>query len=667
MAKMFPNVEKTRVVFASSAEEAFYLQCTKEFSDAWRVFYSVTLSGLEHEEGLRDNEADFVLYHPRYGVVVVEVKGGRISFDAEKGQYFSVNRHGESHPIKNPFQQALVWKSRFLRLLRRQGIKVPVTHAACFPSVSEADFPMSAGIEPAIIIGREKLADLGKAVQDMVRKCHPQKFLQFTDVGDEVEKLLAGANFATRLYIRDYIDRHESQVRDVENLHETFVTPVSGSTRLGVEGEAGTGKTMLAVMMARKFRDQGRNVLVMTSNPFLNHFLAETLGEGVTVKTYGEVSGDFGIDLLKPPADYTGKEEDWVQYVGPERFGQAVAASPVRFDVIICDEAQDVQPFWWEPYERLLHNDGESRFYVFFDRSQGVFGSGGSNSFVPEEVLPIPAPYFPLVNNYRTTREIAAFARAFRTGQNVLQSHTARLGYVPELIVYKDEEDAKRKLGMLFRSLFGDEGMRPEEVTLLSARRPDADESVLRGLNAIEGIQLHDMTASRGKERKRLTEAGKVSVSTVQAFKGLETSVGVLLNVSEYNLPLDHPIMASLAYVACTRAKHMLYVMVREDDPKREVFQQALKSVKATGAIVIDNSGSEYEFCGTVIHYNPERLGWIEVDGGSAFDQGNIMFFPHDVKQASIATLRIGARVRFRPRSEGRATIAGDLRLVSGT
>ena len=73
MAKMFPSVEKTRVVFASSAEETFYNQCMDSFSDAWRIFYSVTLSAVEQNEGLRDNEADFVMYHPRYGVVVVEV------------------------------------------------------------------------------------------------------------------------------------------------------------------------------------------------------------------------------------------------------------------------------------------------------------------------------------------------------------------------------------------------------------------------------------------------------------------------------------------------------------------------------------------------------------------------------------------------------------------
>ena len=86
----------------------------------------------------------------------------------------------------------------------------------------------------------------------------------------------------------------------------------------------------------------------------------------------------------------------------------------------------------------------DSNLYIFFDRSQGVFGSGSSdNNFVPEEV-PIKGPYFPLVNNYRTTSEINSFAQSFRTGKNILTGHSNRVGYLPEIITYKDEKDLKK-------------------------------------------------------------------------------------------------------------------------------------------------------------------------------------------------------------------------------
>ena len=135
----------------------------------------------------------------------------------------------------------------------------------------------------------------------------------------------------------------------------------------------------------------------------------------------------------------------------------------------------------------------------------------------------------------------------------------------------------------------------------------------------------------------------------------------VLLNLSEYNLPADHPIMASLIYVACTRAKHMLYVMIQKDDPKRQVLEAALAAIRAAGTMVLEGSAADYEFVGTVTHYNPHRVGWLSVDD-PAFQKASVMFFPHDVVRAGLPTLRAGTRVRFRPRVEGPATIATDLR-----
>ena len=102
MAKIFPDIERTRVVFSSAAEEQFYSQAKTTLTGGWIVFYSCTLSTMEGDDGLKDNEIDFVCYHPSYGIVVVEVKGGRIRFDAQTSKFYSVNRHNETFEIKDP-------------------------------------------------------------------------------------------------------------------------------------------------------------------------------------------------------------------------------------------------------------------------------------------------------------------------------------------------------------------------------------------------------------------------------------------------------------------------------------------------------------------------------------------------------------------------------------
>ena len=663
MARMYPDADKSRLVFTSSAEQQFYDTARRSLGDGWRVWHSCTLSRLEGDSGLKDNEIDFVVYHPRFGVFVVEVKGGRVRH--EGGQFFSINRHGESFRIDNPFQQALVWKSRFLRLIKKQGIKLPVSHAVCFPAVGEEEFPVSAGIEPRLIIGRNRLRELEGTLKAIAQASHPEHFLEFADAGDELDRLLVGAQFTSKLYIRDYIDGHDRRLKDVESINDSLITPIASSERLAVEGEAGTGKTMLAMLLARHFVAQGKKVLLLSSNTLLNLYLKREVGDDVEIATYTETSESFGVNPFTPPEGFDGKVDDWLQYAGPERLGAAIGASNRRYDVLICDEAQDVQPFWWEALEKLLGSAEAARFYLFFDRSQGVFGSdGGAKQFIPEDVLPVPAPYFPLVHNYRTTREIAGFARSFRTGSQILQSHCGRLGYVPELILYKDAEDAKAQLAKLFRRLIREEDLSTHELTLLSARNPDARESVLFQTPDIIRYPLHRLTHDRKATWKdAMAPRGSVAVSTISGFKGLETSVGILLNISEYNLPLDNPIMSSLVYVACTRARHMLYVMVREDDPKRKAFEAALRQVKSTGSVVIEGSSADFEFAGTVTHWNRDRVGFLSVED-QAFQKSSIMFFPSDVARAGITDLKVGTKLIFRPRAEGSTTIACDLRPV---
>ena len=248
--RLHPDSEQTRIVFSSSAEEQFYNQCRATLGAGWQVYHSRTLSTMDGEEGLRDNEIDFVCYHPSCGIIVVEVKGGRIRHDSQTGLFYSINRHGESFAIKDPFQQALVWKSRFLRYLRRHQLRVPVSHAVCFPGAAEEEFPESSAMVPEIVIGRTRMKNLDAALKAIAKKSQPEKYLDFASVGAELDRLLIGSTFTTKLYLRDYIDTHEHRVRDVEHIHETLIMPIASTKRLAIEGEAGTGKTMLAVMLA---------------------------------------------------------------------------------------------------------------------------------------------------------------------------------------------------------------------------------------------------------------------------------------------------------------------------------------------------------------------------------------------------------------------------------
>ena len=58
MATLFPDSNKTKVIFASGAEQSVYDACRK-LSSGWKVFYSCTLSAFEEASGLKSNEIDW--------------------------------------------------------------------------------------------------------------------------------------------------------------------------------------------------------------------------------------------------------------------------------------------------------------------------------------------------------------------------------------------------------------------------------------------------------------------------------------------------------------------------------------------------------------------------------------------------------------------------------
>ena len=70
MAVVFPDVRKTKVIFASKAEETFYTIAKGSLPDPWRIYYSVVLSTVEETQdksgGQTNAEIDFILYHPFY-------------------------------------------------------------------------------------------------------------------------------------------------------------------------------------------------------------------------------------------------------------------------------------------------------------------------------------------------------------------------------------------------------------------------------------------------------------------------------------------------------------------------------------------------------------------------------------------------------------------------
>ena len=104
MATMFP----VRLPGNASPSEKPVYRALEQLPDPWRVFHSVAWQSLRKgRQG--DGEADFVLIHPRHGLIVIEAKGGSIHI--RDGKWFTSNKKG-THPI-DPFEQATITSNTY--------------------------------------------------------------------------------------------------------------------------------------------------------------------------------------------------------------------------------------------------------------------------------------------------------------------------------------------------------------------------------------------------------------------------------------------------------------------------------------------------------------------------------------------------------------------------
>ena len=83
------------------AERIVYESFMSGLSRQYHVFYSVPWL-TQRAEG----EDDFLVVHPKRGILVTEVKGGEIQRDGQTGQWYSVQRARQKrHKIKDPVEQ----------------------------------------------------------------------------------------------------------------------------------------------------------------------------------------------------------------------------------------------------------------------------------------------------------------------------------------------------------------------------------------------------------------------------------------------------------------------------------------------------------------------------------------------------------------------------------
>lgn len=559
MARMIPALTNEQLrAFRSRAEARFYEACRDQLPADVVVIHSANWIYRDTRGKLREGEADFTILVPQAGVLVVEVKGGGVAFDAGTGNWSSVDREGQRHEIKDPFKQASGERHALLDQLTghpmwRQwaGTRLTIGHAVMLPDINDST-PLRAPDRPRDIIGVN--ADIRAASQWLDRVMRFWKQLNDDLLGTQGVRLaedILCKSIEVRPSLRATVDDAEHQRLRLTANQAKVLRTIGGRRRAIVSGGAGTGKTVLAVEKARQLARLPLNVLFLCYNRPLADVTALGLQHEPRIQVLSfhqlcdrrirEAMQRTGEDLLEEAkAAYPGNtDRDLFEVQMPYALALSNEVLNEKFDAIVVDEAQDFSDEYWFAIEELMRDQDTGYLYIFIDENQSIYPRHG-NLPVAEE------PYY-LTSNCRNTAPIHDAGYKFYTGEPI---DTPDLpGPAVERICVDGDEAQADAIVQRVRKWVIDESLLPEDVVVLIAKRPKG---------AAYNLLLEREYAAGITWAKEVHGCARhVLVDTVGRFKGLEAQAVVLWIGSEV---VSEEQWETL-YVGTTRAKSLLAVV----------------------------------------------------------------------------------------------------------
>lgn len=523
-----------------SAAEIKVFQSLKALPDEWTVIHSLRWVRSNPATGAKpQGEGDFICLHPDYGAIVLEVKGGGISY--RNGRWFSESFSGEVHPIQDPEKQASDTKFETIERLRRKSIRsCYVSHCVWFPDVTVASIDLPMNLSEAIVLDSHSLQNpldrLVKVVQFWRERNNASRH-RIPDTEYEQVKRLLNPSFrlvktqkAWANEINDtYVKLNDKQIEIVE---------ATDCRELSISGRAGTGKTIVGLHLGRKAAQEGKRVLFLCFNRELATRLARENESPMEIRTIHS----FALSYLQ--RHYPHRVLDFDDSSGfdylMDQFKTVAPKTTLHYDVLIVDEAQDFRVEWVKAIKYFRHAD--SRLLILYDSYQQLWTS---SSEPDTHYLRLPT-HMELRRNMRNTDQISKACLRIIGADAKAHKYSGVSGREPEVIVTERAHMEGVVLSTI-HTLRQVDQIPTESITVVTL---DTEGASLLGSS--------------------MKDPNMPEFFSVRRFKGLENDVVIVVDVELSTL--EDPVKSRLLYVALSRARVNAYVFVSIDPLYRQYF-----------------------------------------------------------------------------------------------
>ena len=525
----------------SAAERRLYEGFLEQLGDPFVVYHSVdwVLAG---RNGPDEGEADFVIAHPELGVLALEDKGGALAYDPATRRWTQSGRSGTHTLDEDPFAQAKGEMHSLMRILDAQpGAERWRPSFGFGLAMPDGRYDQEAhpGAPPEIVIDRDDLSRLEERVVEILRYwSRPNR--RFGAEGMDALAFALGFRVEVRTPLRLRFDEEDRKIVELTQDQAWVLSFVANRRRAAITGPAGSGKTLLALEIAKRLAAKQKRTLLTCFNKRLGEHLREQAGDvadpDLDVVHFHQLCTDLADEAgiaLPPEAG-----PRYFDHELPEALAAAAERLGPRYDAVVVDEGQDFREWWWPALLSTHRDPDDGPLYVFADDAQNLYGGA----------LPVEEHerIGPIGHNLRNTKEIAGFVSVFYDGG---ERPTSRgpAGRPVEVLGYEDDEGLLALTATVLRNLVHEEDVPLEDVVLLT---PSGDgKSRLRSHAEIDGYRLSSAV-----------EPGTLLATSVHAFKGLERPVVILAELGDKH----EDDLRQYLYVGASRARNHLIVLATE-------------------------------------------------------------------------------------------------------
>ena len=518
MAQMRPQIipDAVQKEPLRSAEIIVY-NALKNAPNNWIVLYGVNYFIRKNKTSWIEGEADFIVLSPQTGLVIIEVKGGQIGRNADG--WYSMDRYGEKHLIKDPSLQASSCKHHIIKYLKENGSIgerfIPAKHMVCFPNVSIKDAKTLIELPREMQIFAEDLDSIEKSIITFTQRNYDENILPLSNVECEHFANILKPNFKYPTRWSLQVERQNLIIDSLTDEQSHIWDLVGKNQKIALSGPAGSGKTILGVKLAKQFIENNENVLVIVPSSSLRQYYDYSLEHQAQIVCYQNSSFD---------------------------------TSTIDYDLIIIDEGQDIDDDLWISLYAAYHIDRARNLLVIFDSNQKFKKCITTSPF--ESLVQLH-----LTKVIRNTKPIGEFASQFYLGdikENIIGPDGVQVQYT----ICEDEQYFDSVIELIHNYvvkesfefsdiavLFGQNGRR-QFIIDRATKKPKTNKY---------GITFRLLSSITGAIYKN----PYVVADSVFQFRGLESNIIILCDIDQDDIQT----LQSKCYVGASRARNILHIV----------------------------------------------------------------------------------------------------------